>query len=846
MQRIWLCPRRGRALEPAPAAALRRPRGLRAGARGADRRPRLRRPRRSRLRRGRRRASTTAAYEREIAELLSVYEALRDGLGFTDEHGRGRPGHGGAPRRPRRHGASAPSCCSASTTSPVARSSLSRRSAGAAEVTVAITFGADRLALAARAELRATLVEELGAEIEPELLPRLPTPRRRSAISSATSSSPAPRPQPPIRRSACSRGRASAARPSSIGRRIAALLADGVDPDAIAVAVRSPDRQAPLLARVLSGLGVPVAAEARVDLAATSTGAAVLGLLAIAGGEGTRGRGGRLPPRARACPSLQRRLARAASAARAAARRPREALEIWRDDERDRRHLGARRARRSRPGVPRDPRAHRRRHRRAAPPPLGSRAVQRPVDRAARRRGDIAGRSRRRRRSANTPPPAPRSASCSLTSGCRSGAARPRVASASSAPTGCGRRGSDHLFVAGLTDGAFPARGRRRSAARRRPARRARASPHGATPRPRSATSSTPASPAPRRRLYLSYPASDEAGIAADRGARSSTRSARCSRRRRRPSGPTTRSRLRSRPARRPTTSSRAPTEASTPRELARALAVGRRRPRGAGGPRRGPRRGRRGARPWPSPRRGRGGRRAGPAERPRRARRARRATAPTAPRPSRSSTPARTAGSSTMSSPRARSAPTPSRSRTAASCTRCWSGCSAEPPTGAGRPEEATVETWRDAAAELIREVAAERGWDLDAAGPRIRMARFEAVIDRFLRRDARETGGPLRPDPRAARGVLRRARGRSVRRRRPRRLPPAREDRPDRRRAGRPGPDPRLQAVEEGDGGGQAGRGGEAPASALHARRRGFGIDPIGGLYSPLGATPTTGRAG
>ena len=160
------------------------------------------------------------------------------------------------------------------------------------------------------------------------------------------------------------------------------------------------------------------------------------------------------------------------------------------------------------------------------------------------------------------------------------------------------------------------------------------------------------------------------------------------------------------------------------------------------------------------------------------------------------------------------------------------------EPPTDAGRPEEGTVEAWRDAAAALIREVAAEREWDLDAAGPRIRMARFEALIDRFLRRDAREEGG-LRPD----RELLEASFG-------------ERED--DRFAAAELGgfrlhgridridvaPDGRAlirdyklskkvtaaaKLVEEGKL--------QLPLYLLAAR--GFGIDPVGGLYSPLGAT-------
>ena len=47
-----------------------------------------------------------------------------------------------------------------------------------------------------------------------------------------------------------------------IGGEIARLLADGVEPDEIAVVLRSPDRHGPLYESVLAGFGIPVAVEA--------------------------------------------------------------------------------------------------------------------------------------------------------------------------------------------------------------------------------------------------------------------------------------------------------------------------------------------------------------------------------------------------------------------------------------------------------------------------------------------------------------------------------------------------------------------------------------------------------
>ena len=127
----------------------------------------------------------------------------------------------------------------------------------------------------------------------------------------------------------------------------------------------------------------------------------------------------------------------------------------------------------------------------------------------------------------------------------------------------------------------------------------------------------------------------------------------------------------------------------------------------------------------------------------------------------------------------------------------------------------------------------------DLGSANARIRIARFDAVLARFLRRDA-ATGGPLRPDPGAARGLVRARRPTTTTRR-----PSSdgfslhgRIDRIDRSIDGHALiRDYKLSSkvlagkklIEEGKL--------QMPLYLLAAR--GFGLDPIGGLYSPLGAT-------
>ena len=263
------------------------------------------------------------AYEREIGSLLSAYEELRDGLGMTDEHS--------AAARATAALRADPGSWRDRPVLLYGFDDLSRQQlelvdalGRATEVTVAITYEADRPALQARAELRALLADELGAAIEPGL----PAPPPRSGAATLhhlerNLFEPDPSAAEPDESLALLEGSGERSEAELIGRRIGRLLATGVDPDQIAVAVRSPDRQAPLLARVLAGLGIPVAAEARVPLASTSTGAAVLRLLRIARRRRRRGRRRRLPARPRAGAQLHPSTGSSAASCGSGWRRPR-------------------------------------------------------------------------------------------------------------------------------------------------------------------------------------------------------------------------------------------------------------------------------------------------------------------------------------------------------------------------------------------------------------------------------------------------------------------------------------------------------------------------------------------
>jgi hypothetical protein len=67
------------------------------------------------------------------------------------------------------------------------------------------------------------------------------------------------------------------------------------------------------------------------------------------------------------------------------------------------------------------------------------------------------------------------------------------------------------------------------------------------------------------------------------------------------------------------------------------------------------------------------------------------------------------------------------------------------DPPSGR-RPAPETAPAWIEAGRRRLREAAEQRDWDLGAASARINLARLDAVLERFLLRDA-ETGGPMEP---------------------------------------------------------------------------------------------------
>jgi ATP-dependent helicase/DNAse subunit B len=216
-------------------------------------------------------------YESELAELYAAYAELRDAGGRGD------------------HGTKLERAIAALRSDPegwearpvflygfddLARAQLELVDAlsAAGEVTVAVTF-ADRRALSVRAGLISVLREELGAATAAEL------PFDDGYTESATLRhldrnlfEPDAEPIGPdeglaLMQSAGERGEAEA-----IGIEIARLLRAGYAPDGIAIVLRHPATSGALLASVLRDLGVPVALEAAASLADTCVGGSLIAL----------------------------------------------------------------------------------------------------------------------------------------------------------------------------------------------------------------------------------------------------------------------------------------------------------------------------------------------------------------------------------------------------------------------------------------------------------------------------------------------------------------------------------------------------------------------------------------
>jgi len=224
-------------------------------------------------------------YETELAAMYAAYVELRDAAGRSDDGVLTRTAIAALRADP-----------SAWNARPVliygfddlsrAQRELVAELARTTAVTVAVTY-ADSPALQARAGLLAALEHELGASLGEPLIPdeRHTTSQTLLHLDRNLFESEADRVDPDdglaLMRSAGARGEAEA-----IGIEVARLLVAGYEPDDVVVVARRPDSSGPLLASVLRGLGIPVALEASAPLSSTCVGTA-LNALCRAFAEGT-------------------------------------------------------------------------------------------------------------------------------------------------------------------------------------------------------------------------------------------------------------------------------------------------------------------------------------------------------------------------------------------------------------------------------------------------------------------------------------------------------------------------------------------------------------------------------
>ncbi len=685
------------------------------------------------------------AYEAEIGRLFAAYEDLRDELGLTDEHRRAAASTAALRADP---GLWRGRPVLLYGFDDLTREQIELVAAldGAAPVTIALVFE-DRPALAARAELFGILREELGATVAERL-----HPDRAHTTSSTLFQLERNLFNPAAVATDCddslvlleSAGERSEA--ELIGRRIAGLIGSGREPDEIAIVLRSPDRQAPLMARVLTGLGIPVAAEATLPLSRTATGAALLRLLAIAAGEGDAAdvvaflRG---PARARpeSVDWLERRLLRERidGAERALEAWGQQGGRIWPLDALVQAGENPARLAATVARIAAD--IAERPHLRSGPQPSGPDAVElRAAAEVGRALGEV---------SALTGLAPDASEIVELLGHIRvplwRGPTEGRVRLLS--PYRLRATRIEELFVAGLVDGSFPSPGggdpllpdqRRRELglpARQDPAAEERYLFYSCVSRP-------------QRRLYLSYSSADEAGVTLARS----------------PFVDEVRGLLEPPPTPEPIDDelerklverigigdiAPPPERASSPRALARALAA---LPAREGDARLTALELPPGVREQVSEDLGLA--RAGVA-------------AAATPGPLSTATvlaalgSRRLYGASTLEQydlcpyrwfvaheldPQSIE-PDPEPLETGGIAHQALENLYRQAPHGR-RPSEETLRSWHDAARIQLRASAEGRGWDLASPRARIALARLDAVLGRFLARDA-STGGPLQPDP-------------------------------------------------------------------------------------------------
>lgn len=220
-----------------------------------------------------------SAYLSDIAALFSGYEQVRARLGRVDSHGLAQEAIALLGRGEDFWGQRPVFLYGLDDMTPTQLSLIEALARGA-EVTIALPYEEGRPVLAARATLLEELRERIGFAAEIVTVPdpaNTPSPflfhLERNFGALEVERLP-PNADLTVLRSAGLRGEAE-----SVAVEAARLIAGGVDPDLIAIALRDPARRGPQIATVLESYGVPTALEAELKVAETGVGSALIALL---------------------------------------------------------------------------------------------------------------------------------------------------------------------------------------------------------------------------------------------------------------------------------------------------------------------------------------------------------------------------------------------------------------------------------------------------------------------------------------------------------------------------------------------------------------------------------------
>ncbi len=230
-------------------------------------------------------AADGAGHELELAALYEAYEDLRDRAGRADAGSLALAAASALRAAPDAWGGR-PVLVYGFDDLTEAQLELLRLLARGCQVTVAVNY-ADRKALAARATLLARLRDEFGATIAAEL-DFDPGYTERASLRHIDRElfepgAGAVAVDEGLRLLECAGERGEA---EAVGLEIARLIDDGTDPGEIVIALRRPSVDGPVFASTLRELGIPVALEADLPLSGTAVGRSLVALCRAASREG--------------------------------------------------------------------------------------------------------------------------------------------------------------------------------------------------------------------------------------------------------------------------------------------------------------------------------------------------------------------------------------------------------------------------------------------------------------------------------------------------------------------------------------------------------------------------------